>query len=162
VQKGDSAIKYAGQASQYEYELAAISKKIYCYNTLMQFSNSKKEIRDIEEKLVKYKPFITEAVYNSNLQKRFEYEGAMFYAEGNYDQALSTYARLISINKGINSYEALMRNADYFAFIGRVNNEQGKPAQWTGQPFTCRKDITGKQRHIKLGKGSERHRTQLL
>jgi len=152
VQKCDSAIKYAGQASQYEYELAAISKKIYCYNTLMQFSNSKKEIRDIEEKLVKYKPFITEAVYNSNLQKRFEYEGAMFYAEGNYDQALSTYARLISINKGINSYEALMRNADYFAFIGRVNNEQGKPANALDSLFLAARIYRGNNDTLNWGK----------
>jgi len=128
VQKCDSAIKYAIMAAQYEYELAAISKKIFCYNTLMQFANSKKELQEMEKKLAKYKPLISEAVYNSNLQKRYEYEGAMHYAEGNYDQALSTYAKLISINKGINSYDALMRNADYFTFIGRVNNEQGKPA----------------------------------
>lgn len=125
----DSSLRYAALVSNHEYELAAISKKIFCLNKLLQFSRSKQLIQEFEKKLNAYKPRLLESVYNSNWQKRYEYEGAMYYAEGNYDLALKSYAKLIDFNKGINSFESLSRNADYFAFIGRVNNDQGKPAQ---------------------------------
>jgi CHAT domain-containing protein len=124
----DSAIKYAIQVKQPEYELAAISKKIYCLNNLSQFGSSKKQLLEFEKKLTAYKPGLPESVYNSNWQKRYEYEGAMYYAEGNYDLALKSYESLIDLNKGINSYESLLKNAEYLAFIGRVNNDQGKPS----------------------------------
>ena len=125
----DSAIKYAIMANRQEYELAAISKKIYCLNELRQFYQAKALIQEFERKLTVYKPTLQESVYNSNWQKRYEYEGAMYYAEGNYDLALKAYSKLIELNKGINSFESLKRNADYFAFIGRVNNDQGKPSE---------------------------------
>lgn len=128
VTQCDSAIKYAVMANQHEYELAAISKKIYCLNKLLQFNKSKSLIQEFEKKLTAYKATLLESVYNSNWQKRYEYEGAMYYAEGNYDLALKSYGSLIELNKGINSFESLARNADYFAFIGRVNNDQGKPS----------------------------------
>ena len=125
----DSAIKYAVMVNQQEYELAAISKKIFGLNKLLQFNKAKLLIQDFDRKLTAYKPTLQESVYNTNWQKRYEYEGAMYYAEGNYDQALKSYANLIEFNKGINSFESLKINADYFAFIGRVNNDQGKPSE---------------------------------
>lgn len=127
VPQCDSAIKYAILANQHEYELAAVSKKIFCLNKLLQFAKSKVLIQEFEKKLAAYKSTLPENVYNSNWQKRYEYEGAMYYAEGNYDLALKSYGSLIDLNKGINSFESLQKNADYFAFIGRVNNDQGKP-----------------------------------
>jgi len=128
VTQCDSAIKYALMANQHEYELAAISKKIYCLNKLLEFTKAKSLIQEFEKKLTAYKSTLLESVYNSNWQKRYEYEGAMYYAEGNYDLALKSYESLIELNKGINSFESLIHNADYFAFIGRVNNDQGKPS----------------------------------
>ena len=128
VTQCDSAIKYAVLANQHEYELAAISKKIYCLNKLLQFAKAKNLIQEFEKKLTAYKSTLLESVYNSNWQKRYEYEGAMYYAEGNYDKALRSYGSLIELNKGINSFESVINNADYFAFIGRVNNDQGKPS----------------------------------
>ncbi len=124
----DSAIKYAILAEQPEYELGAMSKKIFCLNHLSQFSASKKQLLEFEKKLTEYRPRLLESVYNSNWQKRYEYEGAMYYEEGNYDLALRSYGKLIELNKGINSYESIVKNADYFAFIGRVYNDQGKPS----------------------------------
>ena len=124
----DSAIKYAVLSNQHEYELAAISKKIFCLNKLLQFSKAKDLIREFEIKIAAYKSTLLENVYNSNRQKRYEYEGAMYYAEGNYDLALKSYGNLIELNKDINSFESLIKNAEYFAFIGRVNNDQGKPS----------------------------------
>ena len=124
----DSALKYARMANEPEYELAAISKKIFCHNKLLQFSAAKILLLEFEKKLTAYKPTLSEAVYNSNWQKRFEYEGSMYYAEGNYDLALKSYAKLIDINKGLNSIKAELNNAEYLAFIGRVNNDQGKPS----------------------------------
>ena len=128
VKQCDSAIKYAVLANEHEYELAAISKKIYCLNKLLRFSESKKLIQEFETKLTAYKSTLDANIYNSNWQKRYEYEGAMYYAEGNYDLALKSYGKLIDLNKGINSFESLLKNAEYFAFIGRVNNDQGKPS----------------------------------
>ena len=128
VPQCDSAIKYALLANQHEYELAAISKKIFCLNKLLQFAKSKALIQEFEKKLTAYKSTLPANVYNSNWQNRYEYEGAMYYAEGNYDLALKSYASLIDLNKGINSFESLQRNAEYLAFIGRVNNDQGKPS----------------------------------
>ena len=128
VSQCDSAIKYAVLANEHEYELAAISKKIYCLNKLLQFSRSKILIQEFEQKLLAYKSTLSETVYNSNWQKRYEYEGSMYYSEGNYDLALKSYGKLIDINKEINSFGSLLKNADYYAFIGRVNNDQGKPS----------------------------------
>ncbi|MEO7306233.1 MAG: CHAT domain-containing protein [Ferruginibacter sp.] len=124
----DSAIKYAILAKEPEYELAAMSKKIFCLNHLLQFNTSKKQLVEFEKKLTAYKPRLLESVYNSNWQKRYEYEGAMYYDEGNYALALKAYGNLIELNKGINSYGSILKNADYFAFIGRVYNDQGKPS----------------------------------
>lgn len=128
VSQCDSSIKYALLAKQPEYELAAISKKIFCLNKLLQFSKAKILINEFEKKLTAYKSTLPINVYNSNWQKRYEYEGAMYYAEGNYDLALKSYTNLIDLNKGINSFESLQKNAEYLAFIGRVNNDQGKPS----------------------------------
>ena len=125
----DSAIKYAVIANNHEYELAAISKKIFCLNNLLQFNKAKALIQEYEKKITAYKPSLSESIYNSNWQKRYEYEGAMYYAEGNYDLALKSYSKLIELNKGINSFESLLKNAEYYAFIGRVNNDQGKPSE---------------------------------
>jgi CHAT domain-containing protein len=124
----DSAIKYAVLANEHEYELAGISKKIFCLYKSSQYSPAKKLLQDFEKKLISYRSAITDEVYNKNWQKRYEYEGAMYYTEGNYGQALKSYAQLIELNKGINSYESLKKNAEYFSFIGRVNNDQGKPS----------------------------------
>ena len=124
----DSAIKYALLANDYESELAGISKKIFCLYKSSKFSQAKKMLQDFENKIIGYRSKITDEVYNKNWQKRYEYEGAMYYAEGNYDYALKSYGKLIELNKGINSYESLKRNADYFTFIGEVNNDQGKPS----------------------------------
>lgn len=124
----DSAIKYAALAKEPEYEMAALSKKIFCLNKLLQFSKAKVHIQEFENMLAVYKSKLDDKVYNSNSQKRYEYEGAMYYAEGNYDLALKAYGNLIDLNKGINSFESMQKNADYFAFIGRVNNDQGKPS----------------------------------
>ena len=128
VAQCDSAIKYALLANEHEYELAGISKKIYCLNQLLRFSESKKLLQEFETKLTAYKSTLDEDTYNTNWQKRYEYEGSMYYAEGNYDLALKSYGSLIDLNKGINSFESIMKNAEYFAFIGRVNNDQGKPS----------------------------------
>ncbi|MFZ1371118.1 MAG: CHAT domain-containing protein [Ferruginibacter sp.] len=125
----DSAIKYAAMSNQHEYELAAISKKIFCFTKLLRFSQAKDLIREFEIKIEAYKSTLLENVYNSNRQKRYEYEGSMFYAEGNYELALKSYKNLVELNKGINSLQAQVKNAQYLAFIGRVNNDQGKPAE---------------------------------
>lgn len=127
IQYCDSALKYAVLANQHEYELATISKKIFCLYTISEGTKAKLLLTEFEDKLNKYKTSVTADVYNSNWQKRFEYAGSMYYKEGNYGEALSMYAKLIELNKGISSYESLKRNADYFTFIGRVNNDQGKP-----------------------------------
>lgn len=138
----DSALKYAILANEHEYELAAISKKIYCLNNILQFAKSKSLILEFEKKLTAYKSTVLESVYNSNWQNRYEYEGAMYYAGGNYDLALKSYEKLIELNKGINSFESLLKNADYYAFIGRVNNDQGKPSlaleSFTSAAYTYR------------------------
>jgi tetratricopeptide (TPR) repeat protein len=128
ISQCDSAIKYAVLANEHEYELAAISKKIYCLNKTLQTAKAKLMLADFEKKLLAYKSTLDENVYNKNWQKRYEYEGAMYYAEGNYGEALKFYAQLIELNKGINSYESLKANAEYFTFIARVNNDQGKPS----------------------------------
>lgn len=123
----DSAIKYAQLANEHEYELAAISKKVYCLFRSMQSSRAKILLQEYENKIVAYKATLPEDVYNKNWQNRYEYAGSLYYEEGNYGEALSLYAKLIDLNKGINSYESIERNATYFTFIGRVNNDQGKP-----------------------------------
>lgn len=123
----DSAIKYAQLANEQEYELAAISKKIFCLYKTLQSSRAKNLLQEFENKLVAYKPTISANVYNKNWQKRYEYAGSLYYNEGNYGEALALYAKLIDLNKGINSYESIEKNAEYFTFIGRVNNDQGKP-----------------------------------
>ncbi len=131
----DSAIKYAILANEHGYELAAISKKIYCLNETLQTAKAKIMLEDFEKKLLAYKSTLDDDVYNRYWQKRYEYEGDMYYAEGNYyyaegnyGQALKSYAQLIEVNKEINSYESLKKNAEYFTFIARVNNDQGKPS----------------------------------
>jgi len=124
----DSAIKYSVLANNSEYELAAISKKIFCLFKLLQFTASKKLIQEFEKKIIEYRSKVPESVYNSNWKNRYEYEGSIYYAEGNYDLALKSYGQLIELNKGINSYESIKKNAEYFTYIGRVNNDQGKPS----------------------------------
>jgi len=127
VPQCDSAIKYALMANEHEYELAAISKKIYCLYKSSQSAKAKILIPQFEAKLEAYKSTIEENIYNRNWQNRYQYEGAMYYAEGNYAEALKAYAKLIELNKGINTYTSLINNAEYFSFIARVNNDQGKP-----------------------------------
>ena len=123
----DSAIKYAQQANEHEYELAAISKKIFCLYKSLQSAKAKSLLQEFENKLQAYKSTLNTSVSNSNWQKRYEYAGSLYYNEGNYGEALSLYAKLIDLNKGINSYVSIKKNAEYFTFIGRVNNDQGKP-----------------------------------
>ena len=124
----DSAIKYTVMVNNHEYELASLTKQIYCLYQSKQFAAARNLLTVIEKKLEEYKPSIAASVYNSNWQKRYEYDGSMNYEEGNYGLALNAYNKLIELNKGINSYEALVRNAEVLTFIGRVNNEQGKPS----------------------------------
>ncbi|MEO7210999.1 MAG: hypothetical protein ABIY35_08630, partial [Chitinophagaceae bacterium] len=123
----DSAIKYAQLANEHEYELAAISKKVYCLSKNLQSASAKILLQQFENKIIAYKATLPEDVYNKNWQNRYEYAGALYYDEGNYGEALALYAKLIDLNKGINSYESIEKNATYFTFIGRVNNDQGKP-----------------------------------
>ena len=124
----DSSIKYSVLANNHEYELAGTMKKVYCLYKALHYTEAKQLLQQAWKKLQDYKPTLTEAVYITNLQKRYEYEGAINYAAGDYDQALKLYGEAIEINKGINSYESLIKNAQFFTFIGRVNNDQRKPS----------------------------------
>lgn len=127
LKKCDSSLRYSILAGSKEYELNGISKKVYCLNKTLQFGNSKNLLKEWEIKLEQYKSGVPAEVYDKMLQNRYEYEGVMNYDEGNYDLALANFGKLIAINKSINTYSALVKNADYYAFIGRVNNAQGKP-----------------------------------
>lgn len=123
----DLSIKFALLSNEKETELNALIKKAYCQYKISLFAEAKNTLSLAENKTSEYRKSIGEAVYRTVLQKKYQYEGWINNGEGNFDLALKNFEAAIVINNLINSYESRIKNAEYFAFIGRVYNDQGKP-----------------------------------
>ena len=124
----DRSIQYSTLAKDKDLEMQATLKKIGCLNRGKKFTEGIVLITEVDKKLEKYRMELGENIYQKDLQVRYQYEGSIHYARGDYDQALKAYTKAIDINKGINSYDAIERNASYYKFIGQVNNDQGRPS----------------------------------
>ncbi|TMI77593.1 MAG: tetratricopeptide repeat protein, partial [Bacteroidetes bacterium] len=127
IDECDQTIKYSQDVKNRDYEAQAIIKKIYCLYKSGNFKDAIIFLESARVKLSDYRSAIGDNTYQKRLQSTCEYEGAIYYALGDYAAALKAYAQAIDINKKINSYDAILRNAEYYTFIGRVYNDQGKP-----------------------------------
>ena len=121
------SIQFAQQSGNKETELYAWMKKAFCQYKSSLFSEARKTLALAENKIASYRPVVGEAVYRTILQRKHEYDGWINNSEGNFDLALKSFNAAIDINNQINSYESRIKNAEYFSFIGRVYNSQGKP-----------------------------------
>ncbi|MFI5187592.1 MAG: tetratricopeptide repeat protein, partial [Chitinophagales bacterium] len=123
----DKSIQFSLLVKNRDLEMQAMFRKIYCLSRIKKSPQGLLLITEAEKKLDKYRTELGESLYQKNLQIRYQYEGVIHYNDGDYDQALKAYAKAIDINKSINSYDAIARNASYYKLIGQVYNEQGKP-----------------------------------
>lgn len=123
----DKAIKASIEAGNKDLELQAISKKIFCLYKSSKFTTASIVIAEAEKKLAQYQPLMPKNLYDQNEQKIYEQKSFAYYEAGEYIKTLATLDTLILINKRINSYDAKIKNADLYKFIGRVNNDKGKP-----------------------------------
>jgi tetratricopeptide (TPR) repeat protein len=124
----DKAIKAALLAGDRDIEIQAIIKKGYCYYKLSKYQGTETMMSNAVDKLNQHRATLGEKVYNNNYRKILEYRSSIRNNAGRYDEALQLLDSAIRINNRINSYDAQLANAGYYAFIGRVYNDQGKPA----------------------------------
>ena len=127
IDQCDEAAKYARNAKHKDYESQAIVKKSYCLYKNGNFKEALTLLEFAREKLSDYRSSIGENSYQRRLESTYEYEGGIYYKLGDYTAALKAYAEAIDINKKINTYDAILKNAEHYTFIGRVYNDQGKP-----------------------------------
>ena len=127
IDQCDEAAKYAREANHKDYESQAIIKKIFCLYKNGNFNDALILLESARAMLSDYKSTIGDNLYQRRLESTYEYEGGIYYKLGDYTAALKAYAQAVDINKKINSYDAILRNADHYTFIGRVYNDQGKP-----------------------------------
>jgi len=123
----EKAIKAALLAGDRDIEIQAIIKKGFCYYKISKYRETEQVLDDAVARLSRYRSAIGEKVYNNNQRKVLEYRSSIRYNAGRYDEALQLLDSAISFNDRINSYDAQLSNAGYYAFIGRVYNDQGKP-----------------------------------
>ena len=129
IAESEKAIKAATEAGDKDIELQAIIKKAYCLYKSSKFAAAYIVFVEAEKKLLQYQPLLKESVYNQNIQKLYEQKAFAYYEAGEYEKALTTLDTSILINNRINSYNAKIKNAGFYKFIGRVNNDKGKPRE---------------------------------
>ena len=125
----DKAVAAALQAKDKDVELQATLKKAYCLYKVSKYKDAQLVLEVVDKKLAAYKPLIPGSVYDINRQKSYEYRSYISYFSGDYKQALTLLDTAVQINNHINSYDAKIRNAEYFTFSGKVNNEKGNPRE---------------------------------
>ena len=127
IDECDQAIKYSQGLQNKDIEAQAIIKKIFCFYKIGNLKEGIALLEPARIKLDQYRSAIGDAAFYKHLQNTYDNEGAIYYASGDYNRALQAYDRAIKINQQINSYDAILRNAQYYNFIGHVYNDQGKP-----------------------------------
>lgn len=124
----DKAIKESVKAGDKDIEMQAILKKGFCLFKVSRSIEADAILVAAKRKLDIYKPLISDYYYRRDLMKIYEYRSSIKYNMGQYDKSLSLLDTAIAINNEINSYDANIKNAQFYTFIGQLNNEQGKPA----------------------------------
>ena len=123
----DKAISEAIVAKDRNMEMQIIIKKGFCFYKISKYREAEKIFTDAAKKLSGYKELLDASQYKENIRKIYEYQSDIKYQSGQYDAALRLLDTAILINNQINSYDANIRNAGFYKFIGRVYNDQGKP-----------------------------------
>ena len=125
----DKTVSAALLAKDKDVELQAMIKNAYCLYKVSKYKEAQLVLEATDKKLAEYKPLIPGSVYDINRQRSYEYKSYILYNSGEYKQALTLLDTAIQINNHINSYDAKLRNAEYFTFSGKVNNEKGNPKE---------------------------------
>ncbi len=123
----DKAFKWALIAKDRTTEIQAVIKKAYCLHKISKNKEAGKVLSDVRVQLNRYEPEMVSGVYQQNLLKIYEYQSSIKFEMGQFEKSLRLLDTAIAINNLINSYDANIRNAEYYTFAGRVNNDQGKP-----------------------------------
>lgn len=125
----DKAISTAIISRNRNMEVRAIIRKGYCLFKTSDYQQSRFVIDIAAQKLAQYKPKMEREQFLENSQNLYLRRATVYYESGDYQLALLNVDTAISFNDQLNSYDAQMRNAEYYSFKGKVNNEQGKPGE---------------------------------
>ncbi|MCX6319222.1 MAG: CHAT domain-containing protein [Bacteroidetes bacterium] len=123
----DKAIKAAQLAKDYDIELQALTKKGYCLYRVSKYKEAEQLLTATEQKIQQYRSKLEDEKYYSAQRKILEYRSSIRYRTGKYEEALRLLDTAILFNQRINSYDALVTNAGYYLFFGKVFNQQGRP-----------------------------------
>jgi len=123
----DKAIAAAVASKDKNIEIQTIIKKGFCLYKISKYKDAESVLNTAVKKLSAYQKLMIDADYKENLRKIYEYRSDIKYESGQYENALRILDTAILINNEINSYDANIRNAGFYKFIGRVYNDQGKP-----------------------------------
>lgn len=129
IDECDKAVAAALQAHNKVVELQATIKKGLCLYKVSKYAAATRALEEAQQKLAAYQSSISPDSYNSSRQRIYEYKADILYESGEYKKALVYLDTAIQVNGVINSYDAQLRNAAFFTFIGKVNNEKGYPAE---------------------------------
>lgn len=121
----DESIKLATLCKNYNIEIQAHFKKIYCFYKISKYNEGRKAIAIVEKRLEELKPLIDASTYNFNLRKRYDYAGWIDYDAGNYKDALTNFIKAIQISKSINTFQSKNDLAVSYEYIGLTYNNQG-------------------------------------
>ncbi len=122
----DKTIKAAVEAKDADIESQAIIKKAYCYMQLLKYNDADSMLSEATIKS-NHSRQILKGKYNENMARIYEYRSSIKYKAGEYDRALALLDSAIYFNNQVNTATAQIRNAEFYSFAGRVNNDQGKP-----------------------------------
>lgn len=125
----DKAIKAAAVSRNKSFELQGIIKKGYCLYKISKDKESEQQFRLAYQMIGNWRDSLSSSDYYDNLRKIYQYRSSISYRNGRYDEALALIDSAIAMNKAMNSYEAQLSNALFYAFMGKVNNDQGRPAE---------------------------------
>lgn len=128
IRWSDKAAAAATVARDKGFELQAIIKKGFCLYKISKDKEAEKQFSLAYNKLAQWQDSLKPDDYYDNLRKVYQYRSNIIYRQGHYEDALQLLDSAIQMNKKINSYEAQLSNAMFYTFVGRVYNEQGRPA----------------------------------
>lgn len=124
----ERAITAAMLARDKGFELQAIIKKGFCLHKISRDKEAEIQFRIASRKLSDWRDTLKPDDYYEHQRKIYQYRSNISYRSGRYDEALGLIDSAIRMNNMINSYEAQLSNAMFYTFVGRVYNQQERPA----------------------------------
>jgi CHAT domain-containing protein len=124
----EQALQAARIAKDIDVEVQATIKKGFCFFRLSRYKESDSMFRLGMWLMEPYKNAKNNSLYTTNARKVFEYRSTIYKRNGDYALSMLYLDSAIMINKLVNSYDANVKNAEYYKVKGEIINEQGKPS----------------------------------